>query len=283
MLGFALTVVWLAVAGSTLIWGADYYRLPLADRAFSPLAPVFSPVGLVGHGLGIIGTGMIVVGVIGYSARRRVGFMAEWGALRHWLTVHIFLCTLGPYLVLLHTTFKFGGLVSVAFWSMVLVVVSGVFGRYVYVRIPKTLNGRFLGIEAIGERVRELAQVLQDRGGLPRMELEAAMALPAPGRQGPGLFASLALAMTEDLRGIARQARLRKLFRSHAVPPAHRGELLRLSREQARLRQQALVLQPFQRLFRYWHVVHLPLAIVMFVILAVHVTVAILFGYTWIF
>jgi len=36
-------------------------------------------------------------------------------------------------------------------------------------------------------------------------------------------------------------------------------------------------------MFRYWHAFHLPLAILMFVILAVHIAVAILFGYTWIF
>jgi hypothetical protein len=59
--------------------------------------------------------------------------------------------------------------------------------------------------------------------------------------------------------------------------------VLRLAREQRRLRQQALFLVPFQRLFRYWHVLHLPLATIMFLVLAVHVSVSIMFGYTWIF
>jgi hypothetical protein len=283
VLAFGLTVVWLGVAGTTLFWGLDYYRLPLTERAFSPLAPLFSPTGLVGHGFGIVGTAMIVVGVLGYAARKRSAWLARLGALRHWLTVHIFLCTLGPYLVLLHTTFKFGGLVSVAFWSMAIVVASGVFGRYVYVRIPKTLNGSFLGMEAVRDRVRQLATSLEERGQLNVAQLEAAMALPAPGSRAPGLVSSLALAVVEDFRSVARRARVRRLLHTHAVPRPLHGELLRLTREQAKLRQQALILDPFRRLFRYWHVVHLPLAIVMFVILGVHVTVAILFGYTWIF
>jgi hypothetical protein len=42
-----------------------------------------------------------------------------------------------------------------------------------------------------------------------------------------------------------------------------------------------VLLKPFQRLFHYWHVLHLPLAIVMFLILAVHVAVALVFGYGW--
>jgi hypothetical protein len=283
VLGLALTIVWIGVAGTTLAWGLEYYRLPLAERAFSPLASLFSPTGLVGHGFGIVGTAMIVAGVLGYIARKRMPALARLGALRHWLTVHIFLCTLGPYLVLLHTTFKFGGLVSVAFWSMAVVVVSGVFGRYVYVRIPKTLNGSFLGMETIRSRVRELTEALQTQHALPLAQLESAMALPAPGGRMPGIASSLVLALAEDFRALARRVRVRRLLHAHAVPRALHPELLRLTREQARLRQQALVLDPFRRLFRYWHVIHLPLAIVMFVILAVHVTVAILFGYTWIF
>ena len=283
MLGFGLTVIWVVVAVVPLMAGADYYALPLAERPFSPQSPLFAPTGLVGQGLGIVGTLMILVGVAGYSARRRIDALARLGPLKHWLSVHIFLCTLGPYLVLLHTTFKFGGLVSVAFWSMAIVVASGVFGRYVYVRIPKTLNGRFLGLDAIRQRVGELAGELQRRTGLPQPALEGAMALPRADRRATGLLSSLALALTEDLRGLARQRRVRTLLEAHAVSGAERRELLRLTREQARLQQQALMLQPFQRLFRYWHVVHLPLAIVMLLILALHVGVAVAFGYTWIF
>jgi hypothetical protein len=37
----------------------------------------------------------------------------------------------------------------------------------------------------------------------------------------------------------------------------------------------------FQRLFRYWHLFHLPLALLMLAILAVHVVIAVLFGYGW--
>ena len=80
---------------------------------------------------------MMLVGVILYSARKRVSWLGGAGGLGNWLQFHIFLCTLGPLLVLLHTTFRFGGIVSIAFWSMVLVVASGVFGRYVFARIPK--------------------------------------------------------------------------------------------------------------------------------------------------
>ena len=49
--------------------------------------------------------------------------------------------------------------------------------------------------------------------------------------------------------------------------------------QQLKIEQQLALLAPFQKLFRYWHLLHLPLAIVMFVIVAVHVVVATMFGY----
>ncbi|HEX9885754.1 MAG TPA: hypothetical protein VGA70_04665 [Longimicrobiales bacterium] len=298
MLAFILLVVWLGAAASALLWGLDYYVLPLEERAFSPLAPVFAPTGAVGHGLGVVGTAMIVVGVAGYSARRRMPLLRSLGALKQGLQVHIFLCTLGPLFVLLHTSFKFGGLVSVAFWSMAVVVASGLFGRYVYVRIPKTLNGRFLEVDQVQERIRELSDEIRARvtevaaagSGLPAASLDASLDAAlhgglAPGEiraQPRGFFAALLWAVREDLRARGRERRLRRAVRQGHVPLEFRRSLLELARERARLRQQAIVLQPFQRLFRYWHVVHLPLAVVMFIILAGHIAVAVLFGYTWV-
>jgi hypothetical protein len=38
-----------------------------------------------------------------------------------------------------------------------------------------------------------------------------------------------------------------------------------------------------ERGFYYWHAIHFPFSIIMFLTLAAHVTVAILLGYTWIF
>lgn len=283
MLSLVLTLVWLGVAGSAVISGLDYYLLPMEERAFSELAPLFAPTGLIGHGMGIVGTLLMTVGVVGYAARKRIAFLARFGALKHWLQVHIFLCTLGPFLVLLHTTFKFGGLVSIAFWSMAVVVASGVFGRYVYVRIPKTINGRFLSMDAVGRKVRELTQRIADETGISLDEVEGLL-VPAGGPpRSRGLASALGTAFREDLRQRKDVRELRRVLHGHQVPEPLRGKVLALADEQRRLRQQALLLHPFQRLFRYWHVVHLPLAVVMFLVLGVHVGVSILFGYTWIF
>jgi hypothetical protein len=65
------------------------------------------------------------------------------------------------------------------------------------------------------------------------------------------------------------------------VEPRMITSLTAALQRQAQLERQLMFLQPFQRLFGYWHVFHLPFAIIMFLILAVHVGVAIAFGYGW--
>lgn len=282
MVALILAAIWVAVAGLSLFWGLDYYVLSPEARAFSPLADLFAPTGIVGQGFGIVGTIMIGVGVAMYGARKRVAFLARFGSLRTWLQMHIFLCTLGPFLVLLHTTFKFGGIVSIAFWSMAVVVVSGVFGRYVYVRIPKTLNGAFLSLEAVRKRADELGERIRQVAGLENADL--AMVLGKPPVSTPrSLSGALVFAFREDVRSRARVRIARQFLEERGVPVSARKEVLSLARENAKVVRQAAVLRPFQRLFGYWHVMHLPLALLMFAILAIHVGVAILFGYTWIF
>lgn len=272
----ALVLLWIVAAGVALLYGVDYYRLPLAERPFAPEHALLSPSGTIGHLLGIVGTAMMLFGVAMYGVRKRVHALARFGRLRTWLQVHIFLCTLGPFLVLLHTSFKVGGLVSIAFWSMTIVVLSGVFGRYVYVRVPRTLQGQAQSLRALeAARAEQLARI-ERTAGIAAADIEALAGLQ---RTGDGLLHALWAALAFDATRRRRTRAIRSLLERRGVARATREPVLRSIEEEMRLAQQTMLLQPFQRLFHYWHVFHLPLAIVMFVILAVHVAVAALFGY----
>ena len=76
-----------------------------------------------------------------YAARKRWRPLARLGPTSKWLEVHIFFGIVGPVLVTLHTSFKFNGLVAVGYWLMMTVWASGFVGRYLYVRIPKSIRG----------------------------------------------------------------------------------------------------------------------------------------------
>lgn len=275
-----LTVLWVLAAGAGLFYGWDYYRLPLTERPFAAKHDLLAPSSLIGHSLGIAGSLMMFVGVGMYSLRKRVAFLRSAGRLSYWLQVHIFLCTLGPFLVLLHTSFRFGGIVSIAFWSMMAVVLSGLFGRYLYVRIPKSIHGQFTTLESIERRRDDLIDSIGRTTGVAP-ETVALVLGRRTLRSRPGLLRAMADALKFDLGRRARTARLTRLLDGWKVPPGMRGSLLQTLERQARVEHQILVMQPFQRLFRYWHVFHLPLAVLMFLILIVHVTVAAMFGYGW--
>ncbi len=223
---------------------------------------------------------MMLVGVVSYMVRKRWTFLHRFGKLRSWLTFHIFLCTLGPFLVLLHTTFKFGNIASISFWSMAIVVGSGVFGRYVYVRIPKTVNGQFLTRQVIRQAQDNLIQRLCKMTSLPAAYFEALTQTTKPSGK-------IVIAVFQSLIFELRKGRIRRRFESSlkhkGVDKATLKTAVPLLMNNAQLQLRAQVMQPFIRAFGYWHVLHIPLALVMLVALVIHVGVAIAFGYTWVF
>lgn len=93
-----------------------------------------------GHVIGILGFILMLMTEILYSLRKR-SRLASWGRMSSWLQFHIFTGLVGPYMVLLHTSWKFNGLAGAVTLLTVIIVLSGIVGRYIYTRIPRTLDG----------------------------------------------------------------------------------------------------------------------------------------------
>lgn len=278
--------LWLVLAAVPVYFGFDYYLLPLQDRPYDSEHELMKPSGLLGQGLGILGSLMIIIGVSTYIFRKRNKHVQSLGKLSSWLAFHIFLCTLGPFYVLLHTTFRFNGIVSISFWSMALVVASGIFGRYVYVRIPKTRNGIFLEARQLEKEKHQIIESIRSASvdGQTLQAVEDIVNTTAKERSKP-------LPLVKSLIYSTQQKRISRRFRkdlsaslsSIQLPASVEHSLTGLLLEYHRVSLQSELIRPFQRLFGYWHIFHLPLAIIMFLILFVHVGIAIAFGYTWIF
>lgn len=94
----------------------------------------------IGLSLGILGFILMLMTEILYSLRKR-SRLAHWGRMSDWLKFHIFTGLIGPYMVLLHSSWKFNGLAGVVTLFMMIIVVSGFIGRYIYTRIPRTADG----------------------------------------------------------------------------------------------------------------------------------------------
>src|SRR5512133_1451013 len=146
-----LTSIVICVTALLIYLGYSYYSRPLEERFFHSHHTLLKPAGTWGHGIGIAGSLSMITGIVIYMARKRMRSLARFGLLKHWLEFHIFLCTMGPILVLFHTSFKFGGIVAVSFWSMVAVFISGIIGRFIYIQIPRSIEGRELSLNELRE------------------------------------------------------------------------------------------------------------------------------------
>lgn len=274
----SLLTVWITIAATLLLQGLDYYVVPLAERPFAAGHGIYDPTGRVGNRLGIAGAALMLTGVVLYSTRKRWPLLHGAGKLRDWLSLHIFMCTLGPFLIVLHASFRVQGLVAIAFWSMIVVVGSGVVGRYVYVSIPRTLNGHARTMQELEAEQRALVDAVRRQAGGYAAQLERWL-LPVP--QQRGVLAALGSAALLDLGERRVQRRLARTLMTLPIDTTVRTQLLGGVQRLRRLSRERALLEPFQRLFGYWHAFHLPLAIVMLLVLAVHIGVAIAFGYAW--
>jgi hypothetical protein len=267
------------VAGIVIILlsiGFSYYSIPIEERHFHPLNQSFKASGFVGHGLGIVGSVLILLGVFSYVIRKRFHKFAQMGLLMHWLEFHIFLCTLGPFLILFHTTFKFGGIVAVSFWSMVAVFLSGIIGRYIYLQIPRSIEGQELTLLELEDQKIEMNKQLRQSVTLDESIYELIDGLPNQSK-GKSSF----IGRSKEERTAFRQ--LRRELKTQKLPAKKARGIIRIFRSQLRLKKRIERLVTMQKLFAYWHVAHLPFAVVMLVVMIIHVVVAVTFGYKWIF
>lgn len=279
-----LVVAGVVIVGGAGTYGGDFYLTPSQEKPFHPKYELLKPTGLVGHGYGIIGSAMIIIGVLLYSGRKRMRVLSSAGSIKYWLEFHIFLCLTGPALIIYHTTFKLGGLVAVSFWSMVAVVLSGVIGRYLYVQIPKGIQGNELTMNELIAQSKSLSDRLQREYGLTPALISRVDAIGHPRKAAAqmSVLEVLVYFITSDL---ARKIRMRKIASAlHQQRLDRRAihHILVLANARLVLARRIAFLERLRRIFHLWHVIHMPFSIIMFTILFIHVGVAIAFGYLWI-
>lgn len=271
---FCLTVVGIVVLG---FGGWEYYSAPLGTRGYLPEHALLRPSGPVGLTLGVAGV-LSMLMTLPYAVRKRSKALARFGTMKQWLEVHIFFGIVGPVLITLHTSFKFNGLISVGYWLMMTVWASGFIGRYLYVRIPKTIRGVELSFSEVGENLARIQQQLEARP-LPAAvqqelhDFDLAVA-PASGRT-PG---ALDLFFGE-LRVRARLMLLRRHLRAAHIDVEAITAVVDRAAERATLARRLAHLERTRRLFELWHVFHRPLVYGLFVIVALHVAIALFLGY----
>jgi hypothetical protein len=265
--------------------GLPYYTQPVAERVRSPFHPWLKPAGYVGQSAGLLAIAIFIFLWL-YPFRKKARWLAWTGSVGRWLDVHVLAALSLPLLVAIHAAWRFEGLIGLGFWSMMVVWASGVIGRYLYARIPRGKAGIELTLEEIGARRKQLLEQIATSTGLDLQRIEAALDTGrGPGGR-TGVARTLFQLVADDLARRRAARRFRRLYAESA--PRRRKQdrqvfrwVLRLAKREMALTQQARMLDATHAVFRWWHVLHRPVAIAALLAVMIHVTVVVALGATW--
>jgi hypothetical protein len=224
--------------------------------------------GLFGHGLGILGFILMLMTETLYTLRKRTR-NARWGRMSDWMQFHIFTGLVGPYMVLLHTSWKFHGLAGVLVLLMVIIVGSGFVGRYIYTAVPRSADGTTL--EA-AELVAQLNAVEQDLDRWNATQPQAAAALRTM-LAGEGAVGGLGVGaiFSDWINRWQWQSQIRHIAPALRTPAKTLRQIMRRRRQ---LRRQVSSLEMARRLLSLWHAAHVPLGITLFIAAFLHAAAA---------
>lgn len=246
---------------------------------------IYEPSKGIWHAVGWTGSAMMVI-MMFYSIRKRFTMFAYLGSLRHWLSAHMFLGIMGPILVTFHTTFKLGGIIATSFWCMIVTMIFGILGRYIYIQIPRNLSGAELEVKDINAIVEALNKSL----GKYLSETNISVLLKMKSKEEEinpvheegeslNLISSLLYMIKSDIINIYNIYYIRGLLKKTVfrLNENERNEVVSILWKKASMIRRINFLSTSHRLLHYWHVFHVPLAIVMFIIMFLHVIVYFLF------
>src|ERR1700741_2459971 len=182
----ALAIV-LVIAG----YGLDYYTLSATERPFSAKHDALRPSGFIGIKLGMFGVFLFFL-IYLYPLRKKWGWLGRQGNSRHWLDFHVVLGTTAPIIIAFHSTFKFGNIAGMAFFSMLAVTMSGFIGRYLYSQIPRSLSAAELTMKEMNDREEALKKEIAEQEASFGFSVDALYVLPTRAQvANASLFGSL--------------------------------------------------------------------------------------------
>ncbi len=266
----------LLVAFVVGLLGAPYYLTPVDARIDHPLHTVFGSGGVVGLLLGIVGTALMVL-VLLYSVRKWIPFVSFMGSSRFWMRFHLVAGLLGPFYILLHGSLKLpSGFIGIGFWCMTAVALSGFFGRYLFGYFPATAEGLRMDLQAEQKKLADLrAKIVAETREARADQVGEAVRLARDVHFEPRTLGELVV-LDADVR---RRADLIRIHLHRAqLPPAIRKRAERSLVAQLTMRRNMAGFDVARRLLRYWNLLHQPLALAMYLISAIHILNAIIFG-----
>lgn len=261
-----------------LAWyGRHYYPLSRAQRIQSQLHPVLRPSGGMAQGIGIVATSVMMFN-FAYAVRKRFKKLRNFGNLADWLDLHMLVGVITPLFVSFHAAFQSNNvLATTTSLSLAIVVITGIFGRFLFGLVPTEGDDPVAIDELIAEweslrQAIELESVaLQLSGEFHRLSSTFYMP-PSRSESVGGGFLSL----IQELVSVQFKLwRTKKHFNNRSVYLHFRSEAFRLTR----MRLQIGAYEPLRRLLAIWRVFHIVLSCLLVVIISAHIGVSLYLGY----
>lgn len=238
----------------------------------------------VGYWLGIVGGSLMLV-VLLYPVVKKSKTLRRLGIGRHWFRIHMILGLVGPLLVLYHCNFQYHAINStVALYSMLLVAGSGIIGRHFYARIHRGLYGKRATIE---ELRTEISDAVENSRGIAAIFPQSIQLLHAISEELLGdrftRKIKIGRALSWTFKHYIVRLKLRLSIRRELRARSKESETIRgnapelrkmanlYMRDQVTLLRRAAQLAFYERLFSLWHVLHMPLFILLIFSALAHV------------
>jgi hypothetical protein len=280
-----LLVLLLAVPVLATVLGLPYYLSPTSERVRSDLHAWLRPSGAVGQSFGLAGL-LLFLFMWLYPLRKAFGARRGLGSVGAWMRFHTAVGLSLPLLIAVHAGWRFHGLIGLGYAAMLTVSASGIVGRYLYTRIPRSRSGLELTRDEIATRRRSLVTEIAVALALDPEEVERSLTEAVRPTAGSGLWGTLRRMVVDDF---ARWAAVRRLRARWSAPRGAARRMdrrvldraLRLARDEIRYNQQLRLLDATHKVFRYWHVAHRPVSVTALLAVIIHVAVAVAMGQTW--
>jgi hypothetical protein len=222
---------------------------------------------------GVVGTALMLLAIL-YVPLRRLRFFRSIASNTMWFDFHLMAGTMGPAFIVLHSALQLSSWVSAAFWSMVIVFISGVIGRYLYTQVPDLMNGREL--EELDHK--RSFQTLKNQYPHAVMESEAILGphkLAADNVAArANMLRSFFWILAEDLKRPGRSSSRRRIFKAAGVPPEVAAELNHRTGRMMLIHRRKVLATHAHLLLHSWKKVHVPFSIIMALISSYHIYLA---------
>lgn len=240
----------------------------------------------IGYYLGITGS-LLMLALLLYPLRKRIRALRFIGNVRTWFRIHMILGVIGPALIVLHSNFTLGSLNgTMAFSAMLIVAISGFVGRFFYARIHRGLYGHKLNAKELIGDVGNIKSLLGDSDDL-RDDITPLITTYEESRlvEHIGFWRSLCLIFTGPFVRYGLKKQLIKYFSNilnnkGIFLKERRKKLTTFNKNLNRYFQavgRAEAFTFYEKLFALWHLLHLPLFIILVLAALTHVVAVHLF------